>query len=58
MTRYLDCPACADEQPFEQPGCIDDHGADCPEWFCAACGIALVLGHSTPAVRHIATVAA
>jgi hypothetical protein len=58
MTRYLDCPACADEQPFEQPGCVDGHGPDCPEWFCASCGRAVVLGYVPVAVRHVTTVAA
>ena len=58
MTRYLDCPACADEQLFEQPGCVDGHGPECPEWFCASCGRAIVLGYVPMAVRHVATVAA
>ncbi|MCU1678943.1 MAG: hypothetical protein JWM93_3701 [Frankiales bacterium] len=58
MTRYLDCPACAGEQPFEQPGCLDGHGADCPEWLCATCGRAVVLGIGPREVRRITTVAA
>ncbi|MDQ1715250.1 MAG: hypothetical protein QOC60_1195 [Frankiaceae bacterium] len=58
MTRYLDCPACAGEQPFEQPGCLDHHGVDCPEWFCSACGAAVVLGYSSITRRRITTVAA
>ncbi|MDQ1679712.1 MAG: hypothetical protein QOI42_571 [Frankiaceae bacterium] len=43
MVRFLPCPTCADEQPFDQPGCQDGHGRDCPEWFCRACGEAIVV---------------
>jgi hypothetical protein len=43
MVRFLPCPTCADEQPFDQPGCQDGHGRDCPEWFCRACGDAVVV---------------
>ena len=37
------CAICGAEQPFEQPECADGHGADCPEWVCAACGDALLV---------------
>jgi hypothetical protein len=40
----LPCPECCDERPFDQPLCQDGHGADCPEWFCADCGMALLVG--------------
>jgi hypothetical protein len=38
------CSSCGTERPFEQPPCLDDHGADCPEWACVVCGDALLLG--------------
>ena len=31
---------------FEQPGCTDDHGGDCPEWTCVQCGDAMFVGFS------------
>jgi hypothetical protein len=42
------CSACGDERPFEQPPCADGHGADCPEWACADCGSALLIGLPEP----------
>jgi hypothetical protein len=44
VLRYLPCPCCRDERAFEQPPCLDGHGADCPEWACLDCGTALVVG--------------
>jgi len=44
MTRDLHCPTCADEQRFAQPGCGGEHLGDCPEWFCTACGTAIIVG--------------
>ncbi|ADP80328.1 hypothetical protein [Pseudofrankia inefficax] len=41
------CPKCADERPFEQPECLDGHGADCPERACVECGAAVLLGPLT-----------
>ena len=38
--RY--CAGCADERVFEQPPCLDGHGADCPELACVDCGYALI----------------
>ncbi|PZS38890.1 MAG: hypothetical protein DLM62_11295 [Pseudonocardiales bacterium] len=38
------CPDCADLKAFEQPPCVDGHGADCPEWLCLSCGTALLIG--------------
>jgi hypothetical protein len=38
------CATCEAEALFEQPECGDGHGVDCPEWVCAQCGDALVLG--------------
>jgi hypothetical protein len=43
----LYCPACADDREFVQPPCADGHnagGGECPEWACADCGAAFVLG--------------
>jgi hypothetical protein len=39
----LYCPECADFEAFEQPPCVDGHGADCPEWLCVICGTALLI---------------
>lgn len=41
---WLTCPECRDESPFEQPPCEDEHGGDCPEWFCVSCGFAMFAG--------------
>ena len=43
----LYCPDCADDREFVQPPCADGHTADggeCPEWACADCGAAFVVG--------------
>jgi hypothetical protein len=37
------CPDCAELKLFEQPPCVDGHGADCPEWLCLTCGTALLI---------------
>ena len=45
--RTEHCPTCADLRTFVQPPCTDGHTADggeCPEWACADCGDALLLG--------------
>jgi hypothetical protein len=45
------CPACGDERAFVQPPCTDGHtddGGDCPEWACAECGTAVVVGNAAP----------
>jgi hypothetical protein len=45
--RTEHCPTCADLRDFVQPPCIDGHtedGAECPEWVCADCGTALLIG--------------
>jgi len=45
MTTLIEayCPDCAELEAFEQPPCIDGHGADCPEWLCLTCGTALLI---------------
>jgi hypothetical protein len=44
--REEHCPTCADLRVFVQPPCADGHtdGGDCPEWACADCGTALLIG--------------
>ena len=50
MTGDLrDCPGCGSERPFilrhpEPGGCPDSADGWCPEWFCTACGTALLAG--------------
>ena len=41
---WITCPECRDVTAFEQPPCLDGHGADCPEWCCTTCGYALIEG--------------
>ena len=38
------CSTCRAEVLFEQPDCLEEHGADCPEWVCVQCGDAVLLG--------------
>jgi hypothetical protein len=45
------CPECAELVAFEQPPCVDGHGADCPEWVCVVCGTALLIGVSLGEVQ-------
>lgn len=40
-TRW--CPGCRAERVVEQPPCLDGH-AECPEWACTECGLAIVFG--------------
>jgi hypothetical protein len=44
MTITSWCATCRDETTFEHPECVDDHGADCPEWACTRCGEAIMIG--------------
>jgi hypothetical protein len=46
-SRQLPCPTCDDVTAFVQPPCLDGHaedGGECPEWACAECGAALLVG--------------
>ena len=46
-SRLWPCPPCGETREFIQPECVDGHtadGGDCPEWACADCGSAVVLG--------------
>jgi len=45
------CAICLTDVTFEQPPC-DDHGADCPELLCTACGAAVLYG---PGVTVVAS---
>lgn len=42
------CTTCGGDVAFEQPGCLDGHGTDCPEWACTRCGAALLVGFPDP----------
>lgn len=50
MTQIVrHCQDCDWDRPFElihdRPGeCPDAPDGDCPEWFCTACGAALLIG--------------
>jgi hypothetical protein len=46
-SRLWPCPTCDDITAFVQPPCADGHtddGGECPEWACADCGAAFVIG--------------
>lgn len=42
------CSTCRAEIGFEQPECLDGHGAECPEWACVQCGEAILIGWTEP----------
>jgi hypothetical protein len=45
--RMWPCPPCGEVTEFVQPPCADGHtddGGECPEWACAECGAAVVMG--------------
>jgi hypothetical protein len=44
MTITAWCATCRTEELFEHPDCGDDHGPECPEWACVACGEAIMVG--------------
>ena len=59
--REWPCPTCGDVRVFVQPPCLDGHddGAECPEWACADCGSAFMIGNVATVVdvlrlRHAA----
>jgi hypothetical protein len=46
-SRPWPCPSCDEVRELVQPPCAEGHTADggeCPEWACADCGTAFVLG--------------
>ncbi|MGY1617664.1 hypothetical protein ACI797_13070 [Geodermatophilus sp. SYSU D00691] len=60
-SRTWPCPTCGDDRDFVQPPCVDGHtgdGSECPEWACADCGTALVVGDVVPVVAMRLTRAA
>jgi hypothetical protein len=50
MTEIIrHCPDCGRDRPYAQQHatlacCPDISGGECPEWFCLACGTAVILG--------------
>ncbi len=51
-SRLWPCSPCGETTLFVQPPCGDGHtedGVGCPEWACADCGAAVVLGEPAPA---------
>ena len=61
-SRLWPCPSCDEVRDFVQPPCVDGHtddGGDCPEWACADCGSAFMIGNVATVVdvlrlRHAA----
>ena len=50
------CPSCDEVRDFVQPPCADGHtddGGECPEWACADCGTALVIGGTAGAAERL-----
>ena len=46
-SRLMPCAPCGEVTVFVQPPCADGHtddGGECPEWACADCGAAVVIG--------------
>jgi hypothetical protein len=46
-SRLWPCTPCGEITEFVQPPCDDGHtgdGGECPEWACADCGAAVVMG--------------
>ena len=58
MTEIVrDCPCCGSPREFSQihlgsGRCPDSRDGCCPEWFCTACGTAVLVG-LTPAGRSL-----
>ena len=51
--QILPCPSCGDTRVFIQPICVDGHtddGGECPEWACADCGTAFLIGDVAPVI--------
>lgn len=59
--RREHCASCAAERLFTQPPCLDGHqSGECPEWACADCGHAIIIGLAEPvrSVERLVTAAA
>jgi hypothetical protein len=55
-SRLEFCPSCHEVLHFVQPPCADGHtvdGGECPEWACADCGTALVIGGTVPVADRL-----
>ena len=56
--RLWPCAPCGETTVFVQPPCGDGHtddGGDCPEWACADCGAAVVIGEAAPEAGAVRT---
>jgi hypothetical protein len=62
MTEIIrHCPDCGRDRPYAQQHatvgrCPDASDGQCPEWFCLACGTAVILG-DMPACSELALAA-
>ena len=57
-SRLWPCPPCGEITEFVQPPCGDGHtddGGECPEWACADCGAAVVMGEAAPEADAVRT---
>jgi len=57
-SRLWPCAPCGETTVFVQPPCGDGHtdgGGECPEWACADCGAAVVLGEAAPEADTVRT---
>jgi hypothetical protein len=57
-SRLWPCTPCGEINEFVQPPCGDGHTADggeCPEWACADCGAAVVIGEPAPEADVVRT---
>jgi len=57
------CPCCGSRREFVQVHprlgrCPDSQGESCPEWFCTACGAALLVGLLPPARTELVAASA
>jgi hypothetical protein len=57
-SRQWPCTPCGEITEFVQPPCGDGHtvdGGECPEWACADCGAAVVIGEPAPEADVVRT---
>jgi hypothetical protein len=55
-SRLWPCTPCGEITEFVQPPCADGHtddGGECPEWACAGCGAAVVMGEQSQATEPV-----
>ena len=58
IDEFRECPGCGSKRQFvqvhpRQARCPDSRGENCPEWFCTACGAALLVGLLPSARRDL-----